>query len=243
MINRIPTPTVTLWLRRLPILAIAVAAVVGLIYFRHFLSFEALGRNRVWLLALRDSHYALTSLAFVAIYTLVVITSIPGALILTLTGGFLFGFFPGIVYNVVSATIGAMVVFLAARTGFGHDVATRIEARGGPVARLQSSLKDNQIFVLLSMRLIPVMPFFISNIVPAFVGIRFSTFAITTFVGIIPADLIYTSLGAGLGEVFERGEVPDLHTVLRPEFALPLVGLAALAALPLVIKIFQRKRG
>ena len=236
------TPFTTLWLRRLPILAIALAAVVGVVYFRHFLSFEALGHNRTMLIDLRDRHYALTSLAFIAIYTFVVITSVPGALILTLAGGFLFGFFPGVVYNVVSATIGAITVFSAARSGFGHDFAESIAARGGMVARLQTSLKENQIWVLLTMRLIPVMPFFISNLVPAFVGIRFWTFAITTFLGIIPADMIYTALGAGLGDVFARGEVPNLDILLRPEFGLPLIGLAVLAALPLVVKYFQRAR-
>ena len=242
MTEHIPTPPLTLWLRRLPILAIAMAAAVGLIYFRHLLSFEALGQNRAWLIGLRDAHYGLMSLAFVLIYAVIVITSVPGALILTLSGGFLFGFFPGVVYNVVAATIGAITVFLAARAGFGHDFATRIEMRGGAVARLQTSLKENQIWVLLTMRLIPVMPFFISNIVPAFVGVRFSTFAITTFLGIIPADLIYTQLGAGLGDVFARGEVPHLHILLQPEFGLPLIGLALLAALPLVVKLFQRKK-
>lgn len=237
-----PAPLATIWLRRLPILAIAVAAVLGLIYFRQYLNFEALGRNREWLIGLRDQHYVLTSLAFIVIYTLVVITSIPGALILTLAGGFLFGLFPGIVYNVLSATIGALTVFTAARAGFGHDFAERIAARGGMVARLQTSLKEQQIWVLLTMRLIPVMPFFISNIVPAFVGVRFSTFAITTFVGIIPADVIYTALGAGLGDIFARGEVPNLDILLRPEFGLPLIGLAVLAALPLVFKFIQQAR-
>ena len=88
MTDRPPTPLATLWLRRLPILAIAVAAVVGLVYFRHLLNFETLRRNREWLVALRDAHYALTSLAFLGIYTLVVITSIPGALISRVLGSF-----------------------------------------------------------------------------------------------------------------------------------------------------------
>jgi uncharacterized membrane protein YdjX (TVP38/TMEM64 family) len=243
MTDHIPTPPLTLWLRRLPILAIAVGAVLGLVYFRHYLNFETLGQHRAWLLEVRDTHYVLMSLAFIAVYTGVVITSVPGALILTMAGGFLFGLFPGVIYNVFAATLGAVTVFAAAKAGFGRDFARRIEARGGAVARLQASLKQNQIWVLLAMRLIPVMPFFISNIVPAFVGIRFWTFAITTFVGIIPADVIYTALGAGLGEVFARGEVPSLHTLVRPEFGLPLIGLGLLALLPLVVKLFQRKKG
>lgn len=240
------TPTTSIaarLLRRAPILLIAVAAVVALIFFRHWLSFDRLEENRVALIALRDQHYLATSLAFIALYTLVVVISVPGAIILTLAGGFLFGLFPGVIYNVVSATLGAVLVFSAARTGFGHDLAARIEARGGAVANLQAALKEHQISVLLTMRLIPVMPFFIANLVPAMVGIRFWTFAITTFVGIIPADIIYTQLGAGLGEVFARGEHPNLHILFTPQFGLPLIGLAVLASAPLVLKVINSRKG
>ena len=230
-------------LRRLPIMLIALAAVVALVFFRHWLSFNRLSENREHLIRLRDSHYVATSLAFILIYTLVVVISIPGALILTLSGGFLFGLFPGLIYNVVSATIGAIIVFSAARTGFGHELAERIEARGGAVARLQQALRQNQVTVLLTMRLIPVMPFVVANIAPALVGIGFWTFAITTFVGIIPADVIYTQLGAGLGEVFARGEHPDLHILLTPQFALPLLGLVLLALTPLAVKLYRQRQG
>ncbi len=235
-------PRLTFWLRRMPLVAIAIAAVVGLVYFRHYLSFEVLGQNRDRLIGLRDSHYLLTSLAFMAIYTLVVVTSLPGALIMTLTGGFLFGLFPGVIYNVAAATLGATLLFIAVRAGLGRDVAAQIAAQGGAVTRLQSSLKQNEVWVLLTMRLTPVLPFFISNIVPALVGVGFWAFVITTFVGIIPAGLIYAAVGAGLGEIFARGEVPDLNVLLRPEFSLPLIGLAVLSALPLVVKFIQSKR-
>lgn len=240
------TPTQTFayrMIRRAPIVFIALGAVVALIFFRHWLSFDRLEENRQHLIALRDQHFLVTSIGFIVLYTLVVVISIPGALILTLSGGFLFGLFPGLIYNVCSATLGAIIVFAAARTGFGHELAERIEARGGAVARLQQALKEHQITVLLTMRLIPVMPFFIANLVPSLMGIRFWTFAITTFLGIIPADVIYTQLGAGLGDVFARGEKPDMHIVFTPQFGLPLLGLALLSAAPLVIKLLNRRKG
>ena len=243
MTDSLPPTTLTLWLRRLPFLAILVAAVIALIFFRHYISFDMLERNREKLIDLRDHHYFLTSAIFLAIYVLVVISSVPGALFLTMTGGFLFGMIPGAIYNVLAATVGAITVFQAARMGFGHGVAARIEAQGGTVGKLQAALKENQWAVLLTMRLIPVLPFFITNIVPAFVGVRFSTFAITTFIGIIPADFIYTLLGSGLGDVFARGEVPHFDILMRPEFALPLLGLMLLAAAPLLLKFIGRKKG
>ena len=238
-----PTQTFTYrMMRRAPIVVIALAAVIALIFFRHWLSFDRLGENRLHLIAMRDQHFVATSIGFILLYTLVVVISIPGALILTLSGGFLFGLFPGLIYNVLSATMGAIIVFSAARTGFGHELAERIEARGGAVARLQQALKQHQITVLLTMRLIPVLPFFISNLAPALVGVRFWTFAITTFVGIIPADVIYTQLGAGLGDVFARGEHPNLHILFTPQFALPLIGLALLSLAPLVVKLCNKRK-
>jgi uncharacterized membrane protein YdjX (TVP38/TMEM64 family) len=229
------------WLRRLPFLLILCGLAVALVQYRDLLSFDALAQNRERLLALRDAHFVWASLAFIGVYTLVVVISLPGAIILSLTGGFLFGLFPGAAYNVLSASVGAVVVFLSARMGFGADFAHGIEARGGVVARLQEQLRQNQLWVLLTMRLMPVVPFFISNILPAFVGVRFSTFVLTTVLGIIPAGVIYTALGAGLGDVFARGEVPQLNILLQPQFGLPLIGLGLLAALPLFIKLFRRK--
>lgn len=243
MIEHVPTPPLTRWLRRLPILVIAVAAVVGLIYFRHFISFDALAQNRARLIDLRDAHYGLTVLGFVGLYVVVVATSLPGATILTLTGGFLFSVFPGFVYNVIGATVGAVLVFLAARAGFGRDTAARLEARGGTIGNLQTALKANQWSVLLTMRLIPGIPFFVANLLPAFVGIRLIPFAVTTAIGILPANLIFTALGSGLGEVFARGEVPNLGILLQPAFGLPLIGLALLSALPLMVKYVRGKRG
>lgn len=241
-----PIQTETLFarmLRRAPILVIAVLAVVAFVFFRHLVSFDHLEQNRQDLLALRDAHYAETAVGFIVIYAFLVAISIPGSMIVAMSGGFMFGLFPGVLFNIIAATLGAVAVFSAARSGFGHELAARIEARGGAVARLQQALKEHQVAVLISMRLIPVMPLLVSNIVPALVGVRFWTFAITTFVGIIPADFVYTQLGAGLGDVFARGEHPNLHILLTPAFALPLLGLAALSLAPLVYKYYARRRG
>ena len=230
-------------LRRLPFVALLVAAGLGYYLYGDALSFEALAANRQRLLDLRDAHYALTVLGFMAVYVLVVVTSLPGSLILTLTGGFLFGVFPGFLFNVSAATLGAGLVFQAARMGLGRDVAARMQARGGAVAAVQAGLRDNEWSVLLTMRLIPVIPFFIANLLPAFVGVRLMPFLITTAIGILPAGLIYTSLGSGLGEIFARGEVPGADILLRPEFGLPLLGLGLLALLPVLIKLFRKARG
>lgn len=223
--------------RRAPILAIFAAALLALIFLGDWLSFDRLAENRAALLALRDAHYLAVSAGFLLVYSLAVVLSLPGSLILTLTGGFLFGIFPGLAYNVLAATLGASLVFLAARAGFGQDIAQGVERRGGAAARLAQGLRDNEIWVLLTMRLIPVVPFFVANLAAAVVGVRFRAFVLTTFLGIIPAGFIYTALGAGLGDLLARGETPDLGLLFQPRFLLPLLGLAALSSVPLLLKL------
>ena len=227
--------------RKLPILLIVFAAIAGAVFLRDRLTFDALAQNRDALLAFRDAHYIWASLGFLAAYIAIVALSLPGATIATLAGGFLFGLFPGGAYNVMGASIGAIAVFLAARAGFGADVAARMKSGSGPAARLQAALRDNEWSALLIMRLVPAVPFFVANLIPAFVGTRLLPFAVTTVLGIIPATLVFTSIGAGLGDVFARGEVPDLGLIFAPQILLPLLGLAALAALPIVLRVWQRK--
>jgi uncharacterized membrane protein YdjX (TVP38/TMEM64 family) len=192
------------WLKRLPILLIAAVAVIGAFTLRDYISFDALARNREALVAFRDGNLLLASVGFIAVYIVIVGFSLPGATIATLTGGFLFGLFPGVFYNVVGATIGAIMVFLAARSGFGQGVAARISANGGAAARLQQGLHENEWSVLLMMRLVPAVPFFLANLIPAFVGTSLFRFALTTFFGILPGTLVFTSGADGRARGSDR---------------------------------------
>lgn len=227
--------------RKLPFVLIMAAAVFGAFTLRDHLSFDMLARNRETLIAFRDQNYAVSILVFILAYVAIVALSLPGATIASLAGGFLFGTFPGVVFNVISATIGATIIFLAAKHGFGAGVAQRTAARGGAAARLQTALQDNEWSALLIMRLVTVVPFFLANLIPAFVGVRTDRFVITTFLGIIPAALVITSVGDGLGEVFAQGEKPDLSVLFAPHVFLPILGLVALSALPIVIKSLRKK--
>ena len=230
-------------IRRLPLIAILLAALVGALLLRDYLSFEALAENRVRLLAFRDANYALAAAAFVALYVAVVAFSLPGAAIMTLTGGFLFGIFPGALFNLIGATLGAIALFLAARWGLGDQLAARMNAGEGLVKRIKDGIDENQWSMLFLIRLVPAVPFFVANIVPALVGVSLFRFAVSTFFGILPGGLVYTSVGAGLSETFARGETPDLGIIFEPHILLPILGLAALAALPIVIKAVRGRKG
>jgi uncharacterized membrane protein YdjX (TVP38/TMEM64 family) len=229
------------WVSKLPILAILGVAAVGAFLLRDQLSFETLAENREALIAFRDANYLIAVLAFVIAYTAIVGFSLPGATVATLTGGFLFGTFPGVLFNVTGATLGAIAIFMAARSGFGAKFSEKIEGKGGAVAKLQAGLRENEWSVLFLMRLVPAVPFFLANLIPAFVGVKLSRFAISTFLGIMPGALVFTSVGAGLGEVFARGETPDLSIIFAPHVLGPILGLAALSALPIILKLLRKK--
>ena len=229
--------------RLLPILAIAAAAILGAVFLRDHLSFEALAENREALIAFRDANYAATVAAFMAAYVAIVAFSLPGATIATLTGGFLFATFPGALYNVVAATIGATAIFLAARWGLGDRLAAKLDTGAGAVKRIKDGIDENQWSMLFLIRLVPVVPFFVANVIPALVGVPTARFVVSTFLGIIPGAVVFTSVGAGLSEVFARGETPDLGIIFEPHILLPILGLAALAALPIVVKAVRGRKG
>ncbi len=226
--------------RQAPLILLVAGGVVGAVFLKDLLDFQTLADNRERLLALRDAHYGWVAAGFVMAYAVMVAFSLPGATIATLTGGFLFSTFPGGLFNVSGATIGAVLLFLAARWGLGDRLAAKMQSSEGRIRKIKEGIDANQWEMLFLIRLIPVVPFFVANLVPALVGVGFVPFAVTTFLGIVPAALVYTSVGAGLGAIFERGETPDLGIIFSPQILLPLLGLAVLAALPAVIRVLRK---
>lgn len=222
--------------RNMPLAIIGVVAALGYVFLRDFISFEALRDNRLVLLAFRDAHYWATVAGFIGIYVLIVAFSLPGAAVASLTGGFLFGVFPGTFFNVAAATTGAVVIFLAARMGLGEALSRRMEASDGALHAFQQGIRENEISYLFLMRLVPAVPFFLANLIPALLGVGLRNFALTTFLGIMPGALVYTWVGAGLGHVFEQGGTPELGIIFEWQILGPILALCTLAALPIVLR-------
>lgn len=231
------------WMRRLPLIGILLVAAIGAFTLRDTLTFDMLRDNRETLVAFRDANYAATVALFMLAYVVIVAFSLPGATIATLTGGFLFATFPGALFNITAATLGATLIFLAARWGLGERLAAKMETSEGTVKRIKDGIDENQWSMLFLIRLVPAVPFFVANLVPALVGVPLNRFVISTFLGIIPGGVVYTSVGAGLGQVFERGETPNLGIIFEPQILLPLLGLCLLALLPILIKALRRGKG
>lgn len=205
-----------------------------------YVTFDAIRQNRDWLIAQVQGNGVLSAFVFVAAYSMIVAFSLPGATVLSITGGFLFGQWFGTAWNVIGATLGATLLFLAARTAFGD----LLHKKAGPwLHRLEEGFQENALSYLLVMRLVPLFPFFVVNLVPAFLGVSLKTFVAATFFGIIPGALVYTSVGVGLGSVFDAGGSLSAQTILSPQIVLALLGLAALALIPVFYRKLQAPGG
>ena len=199
-----------------PLALLALGAVAGWWFLGDALSFETLRDNREALADWRDANFALAAGAYVLAYVLVVAFSLPGALIMTLTGGFLFGLVSGALLTVTGATLGATAIFVAAKR-----------------------LEQNESSYLLLMRRVPAVPFFVAILAPAMFGVGLRNYVLTTFFGIMPGTVVYTWVGAGLGEVFDRGGTPELGLLFEAHIIGPLAGLCLLAALPIAVKAIR----
>ncbi len=223
--------------------AVAVAAVATLLKVTgllDYLSFSALAENREWLIQQVGELGYVAPLLFILAYAACTALSLPTGLLLSTLGGFLFGTLWGGFFNVVGATIGATMLFLAAKTILGDA----LRARAGPsLQKLERGFRENEHSYMLVLRLVPVFPFWLVNLAPAFLGVRTSTFVIGTFFGIIPGAFVFASVGTGLGAILDRGGTPDGSALLQPHVILPIIGLAMLALLPVVLKRLRRVPG
>lgn len=220
---------------------------IGLILAAIVAFFALDGGKYVTLQAVADNYEALDRfvseqrllavLVFVGLYIAVVTFSIPVAILMTPVGGLLFGAWEGTLWSVVSATIGATLLFLAAKLALGDA----LRRRAGPfVARLEQGFLDNAFNYLLFLRLVPAAPFWVVNLVPALTGVRVGTFITATFIGIIPGAFVYSLAGEGFASVIAQGNELSLTGVLTPPVIGAFVGLGVLALIPIVLKRFGK---
>jgi len=206
--------------------------------FDAYLSFEALRDNRDDLIRWSEANQLLAIGSFMAIYAIAVALSLPGATIMTLAGGFIFGTFQATIYVVSAATLGALLIFILAR----YSLADFFKSKAGKAAdKMEQGFKTNALSYLLFLRLVPLFPFWLVNLVPAFLGVPMRTFVIGTFIGIIPGTAVFCSVGNGLGAVFEAGGVPDLSIIRQPEIIGPILALAVLSLVPIIYKKVKSK--
>jgi uncharacterized membrane protein YdjX (TVP38/TMEM64 family) len=235
MPDPVPPPS-PISLRRLMPLAILVAVGIGFVAVggHRYLTASSLAEHRAWLCGLVARWGAGAAFLYVIVYAAAVSLSLPGAAVLTIAGGFLFGTWIGGSCAAIGASLGAACIFLAARAGLGG-----LTQRAGPFfKKLEAGFSANAFNYLLVLRLVPLFPFWLVNIVPALARVPLPTFLLATFIGIIPGTFVYAGLGDGLGKVVEQ---PDPDILVHPRVLGPILALVLLALLPVWYKRRQRR--
>jgi len=223
-----------------------------------YLTLEQVAKNRGELRTLVADHYLWAVLGFGAIYVAVTALSLPAASLITITGGFLFGWFVAGLIAVAAATAGATIVFLIAKTSFGDA----LRAKAGPkLTKLAKGFSDDALSYLLFLRLVPAFPFWLVNLAPAFLGVRLSTFVIGTFVGIIPGTFAFAFLGAGFDKIIAEQEMAyqaclksgdqavratcsfsiNPGALLNTELIMAFVALGVIALIPVALKRWRSR--
>ncbi len=219
---------IKLYKRFLP-LALLLLLIAGAYAFdlHNFLSLESIKAQRNGLQSMIDGHPFISSVVFLLAYAASVALSLPIATLLTLLGGFLFGLVQGTLLVVTGATTGASIIFFVAQTSLG---ATLREKAGGLYKRVEANMKENAVGYLLFMRLVPVFPFVLVNILPALLNVPFRIFLLTTFFGIMPGSAVYVYFGQQLGEIDKPGDLAS------PEMIAAFVLLGVFALIPTLYK-------
>ncbi len=218
------------------VVAVLFAAAIGAFFYfdlGHYLSLDALKENRDRLLAFTEANYAAAVALFISAYCLVVAASLPGAAIMTLAGGFLFGSLLGTLYVNLGATAGATAAFLVAR----YLLRDWVEAKfGNRLAPIQQGFASNAFSYLMTLRLIPLFPFFVVNMVSGLTRVSVATYVAATAIGIIPGSFVYAYAGRQLGTINSLREIASPNVLM----AFTLLGLLALV--PIVYQKFAARK-
>lgn len=177
------------------------------------------------------NHYTYAVSIYILIYAGLIACTIPCATFFTLLGGFLFGSM-AILYAVFSTTLGGFILFLAVRTAIGSSIATRST---GWIKKMEQGFQQNAFHYLLSLRLMPIFPCWISNIAAGALNIPMRTFILATVLGILPATIIYVMAGRSIDKLLSANS-PPLDRIFTPSVFLPLLGLAFISLFPIIYK-------
>jgi uncharacterized membrane protein YdjX (TVP38/TMEM64 family) len=218
--------------RFIPLLVLLALAAAALIFGRG-IGWDSLARHQDALIQSVGAHPVRAAGLYVLAYIATAALSLPQAALLTVAGGLLFGTVLGCALTVTGATVGASILLLVIRSAFSK---TLDRHRNRIPAGVQERLARDGFLYLLALRLVPLVPFWIVNLAAAVAGIRLAVFVPATFLGIIPASFILSSIGAGVGSILAEGRTPDLSVLFGPRILLPLLGLAALSLLPILLR-------
>lgn len=221
--------------RQFILLAILIAIILLIRYsgIGDYITFENLRRNKLILRDFVKNSFLASIFVFAVVYTLSSALSVPGAAVLTLAGGFLFGTTLAVLCVNIGATTGATLAFLSSRYLLGRLVQNRYSNQ---LRRFNEELSRNGYLYLLAVRLIPVFPFFLINFFAGLTRIPLRTFVWTTAVGIIPGSFVYTFAGSQLNTI------KSAHDILSRKVLSAFLLLALFTLFPIIMKKIQWKK-
>lgn len=203
----------------------------------NYFTFEKLQMHRHELVHFVSAHWILAPLLYILLYIVVAALSLPVGIFFSLLGGFLFAQPLSTLYIVVGATTGATLVFIAAKTAFRDFLRKKA---GGFLEKMESGFRENAVSYMLFLRLVPLFPFWLVNLAPAFFDVRLITFIWTTFVGIIPGAFVFAQAGAGLGAILDSDQGLSLSTIFNWQVKIALIALGIFALIPILIKKYRK---
>jgi uncharacterized membrane protein YdjX (TVP38/TMEM64 family) len=238
---------------------IILAGLIAMAYgfgLHKYLTLQTIAENRAALQDYVSTHLALAILIFMAIYIVVVALSLPGAAILSIVGGFVFGWALSVPVTVVAATIGSIIVFQIVKTSVGAAIA---EKAGPFVKRLSDGFAKDAFNYLLFLRLVPAFPFFVVNAVAGVCRVNLRTFIIATFIGIIPGAFAFAWLGRGLGSVIDAQTIAhdacvankglancpfelSVSSLVTPQLLIAFAILGVVALIPVALKKWKTSK-
>ena len=255
-INTLPHEPHSSWRRWLaPCAVLALMAIAYALGLHKYLSLQSLAENRATLRDLTNDHWFIAVLGYIVIYALAVALSFPGAVILTIAGGFLFGWLVGGLATIVAATSGAVLLFQIAKTSFGDS----LQKRAGPyLGRIMDGFAKDAFNYVLFLRLVPAFPFWLVNISSALAKVKLRSFALATFIGIIPATFTFAFVGAGLDSVIDAQTAAhaacvaekgialcpfelSVASLITPQMLLAFAALGVVALIPVALKKWKSR--
>lgn len=219
--------------------AIALAVGLGL---PERLSLSELRVERTALIGFVQAHPWQSVALYIALYTVIVGVSLPGALVMTLSGGFLFGALEGGAAAVAGVSLGSVLMFLMAQTAVGDGLRAWLRRKSPLVDRLESEVRGHPFTTTLTLRLIPAAPICLVNLAAGFVRLPLLPYAAATVIGVAPSTFLYASVGDGLDRLFATVRPGELIGVIRSELMLPVLGLVCLAVIPLGLRWWTGRR-
>jgi uncharacterized membrane protein YdjX (TVP38/TMEM64 family) len=242
-------PSLRRWIA--PAIVVALLGLAWLFGLFDLFSLSSLIRHRLELQEFVEMHLWGGIALYVLVYAGLVAISFPGASLLTILSGFVFGGILGGTLTVIAATLGASAIFEIARSSFGKTLENRT---GKFVERMRAGFRENSFFYLLTLRLTPVFPFWVVNIVPALLGMKLWPYALATFIGIIPGTFAYSYIGAGLDSVIMAQEAAnpgcasagtceiDPSALVTPQVLIAMAALGAISLLPVAVRKWKSRR-